>query len=70
MTVSFTTSLGDLVDRDRVDEMQLFPAVPPPRDEIGLHENRQMLRDRLAGHIQPPAQLAKRPTIPAVQPIQ
>jgi hypothetical protein len=29
-----------------------------------------MLRDRLAGHVQPLAQLAKRLTIPVVQPIQ
>src|SRR6516165_5043994 len=63
-------TLGDLVNRHRIDEVQLFPAVAFPGDEIGLLENRQMLRDRLAGHLQPFAQFAKRLAISAVQPIQ
>ena len=50
--------------------MQFFPAVPLPGDEIGLLENRQMFRDRLVAHVEPPAQLAKRLTVLAVQPIQ
>jgi hypothetical protein len=63
-------TLGDLVDRHGVDEVQLFPAVPFPGDEIGLLEDRQMLRDCLAGHLQPLAQFTKRLAISAVQPIQ
>ena len=50
--------------------MQLLPAVAFPGDQIGLPENGQMLRDRLPGHVQPPAQLVKRLTIPPVQPIE
>src|SRR6516165_5601642 len=63
-------ALGDLVDRHGIDEVQFFTTVPPPGHEIGLLKNRQMLRDRLAGHVQSLAQLAKRLTISAVQPIQ
>src|ERR1700726_16498 len=63
-------AFGDLVDRHGIDEVQLFSALPFPGHEIGLLENRQMLRDRLAGHVQPLAQLAKRLAIPAVQPIE
>ena len=50
--------------------MKFFPTLPLPGDEIGLLENRQMFRDRLARHVQPPAQLAQRLAIPLVQPIQ
>src|SRR5580704_5541183 len=63
-------AFGDLVDRHGIDEVQLFSALPFPGPEIGRRENRQMLRDRLAGHAQPLAQLAQRLAIPAVQPIQ
>jgi len=63
-------AFGDLVDRHGIDEVQLFTAVPPPGHEIGLLKNRQVLRDRLAGHVQSLAQLAQRLTVPAVQPIQ
>src|ERR1700730_4961292 len=63
-------AFGDLVDRHGIDEVHLFSPLPFPGHEIGLLENRQMLRDRLAGHAQPLAQLAQRLAIPAVQPIQ
>src|SRR6202048_2101885 len=46
-----------LVDRHGIDEVQLFSALPFPGHEIGLLENRQMLRDRLAGHAQSLANL-------------
>jgi hypothetical protein len=63
-------AFGHLVDRHRIDEVQFFATVPPPGHEIGLLKNRQMLRHRLAGHVQSLAQLAERLTISAVQPIQ
>jgi hypothetical protein len=50
--------------------VQFFTPLPLPRDEIGLLENRQMFRDRLAGHLQPLAQFPERLAIPAMQPIQ
>src|SRR3984893_10156472 len=62
-------AFGDLVDRHGIDEVHLFSPLPFPGHEIGLLENRQMLRDRLAGHAQPLAQLAQRLAIPAVQPL-
>src|SRR6516162_1221700 len=63
-------ALGDLVDRHGIDEVPFFAALPLPGHEVSLLENGQMLRDRLAGHVESLAQLAKRLTIPAVQPIQ
>ena len=51
--------------------MQLFSALPLPGHEIlSLLQYRQMLRNRLAGHVEPLAQLAKRLAIPAMQPVQ
>src|SRR6516165_2068761 len=56
-------AFGDLVDRHGIDKVQLFTTVSPPGHEIGLLKNRQMLRHRLAGHVQSLAQLAERLTI-------
>src|ERR1700756_1419396 len=63
-------AFGDVLDRHGIDEVQLFTAVPLPGYEIGFLKNRQMLRDRLAGHVEPLAQLAERLAIPALQSIQ
>ena len=41
-------ALRDVVDRHRIDEMPLFAALAPDRDEIGLFQNAKMFRHRLA----------------------
>src|SRR5258708_810505 len=63
-------AFGDLADRNGIDEVQLFSAIPLPRDEIRLLENRQMLGDCLACHVQPAAKIAEGLAILPVQPIQ
>src|SRR5215470_11695981 len=63
-------SLGDLVDRYRIDEMQLLAAKTLPRDEVCLLEDRQMLRDGLARHIEPLTQFAERLAILSMQPVE
>ena len=50
--------------------MQLFAASAAYRNQICFFQNGKMLRDRLAGHFQPLAQLAQGLAIPAVEPIQ
>src|SRR5215469_7234238 len=37
--------------------MESLPSLASPRHEIGLLENGEMFRDRLAGHVQPLAEL-------------
>src|ERR1700730_10811329 len=59
-------AFGDFVDRHGCGEVQFFEDLPMPGHEIGLLENRQMLRDRLAGNAEPLAQLAQRLAVPAV----
>ena len=55
----------DVIDRDGIDEMESLPSLTFPRDEIGLLENGEMFRDRLAGHAQPLAKLSERlPILP------
>src|SRR3954453_16440967 len=63
-------ALGDLVDRHRIDEVQLLPPLALHRDEVRLLQDREMLRYRLARHGQPLAQLAQRLAVPRVQPVQ
>ena len=63
-------AFGDLVDRNGIDEVQLFPALPLPGDESSLLENREMLGDGLARHVQPRAKLAERLAVLPVQSIQ
>src|SRR5271169_6253064 len=63
-------TLRDAVDRNRVDEMQLFAAMAAHRNQICLLQDGKMLRHRLAGHVQPLAQLAKRLATLPVQPVQ
>src|SRR5712671_3295012 len=45
-------ALGNLVDRHRVYEVKLFAPLSLPRHEVRILQNRQMLRDRLARHVQ------------------
>lgn len=63
-------ALGDPVDRHGVDEMQLFAPLPPPGDKIGFFQDRQMLGDGLARHVEAVAQIAQRLAVPVVQPVQ
>src|SRR5262245_42653249 len=50
--------------------MQLFPALPLPRNEACGFEDREMLGDRLACHVEAHAQLPECLAVLAVQPIE
>src|SRR5258708_40123829 len=63
-------SFGDLVDRHGINEVELLSAEALPRNEVRFLEDRQVLGDGLAGHVQPLAQLAERLSVLAMQPIQ
>ena len=63
-------SFVDLVDRDRIEEMQLLPAVPDHREEVGGFENLEMLGHGLAGHIEMGAEFRECPPIRLLQLIE
>src|SRR5262245_39225681 len=63
-------ALGDRVDRHRVDEVELLAALALRRHQIGVLENSEMLGDRLARHIESPAQLPERLAVVRVQPVE
>src|SRR5262245_14012563 len=53
-------TLPDLVDRHRIEVVQLLPSSPQGDDEIGLFQDRQMLADRLTRHVEARAEFVKR----------
>src|SRR5262249_47363070 len=63
-------ALRDGVDRHRIDVVQLLAALALRRHEIGLLQDGEMLRHRLACHVQTPTQLSERLPILRVQPVQ
>src|SRR5262245_28924390 len=62
--------LVDLVQRHRVDEMQLLPATPDRAHQIGRLEDPDVLRGRLPRHVQVIAELAQRLPVPLVQQVE
>ena len=63
-------ALCDLIDRYRIDEVQLFAALPLPGDKICLLKHPQVFGNGLACHVEPVAKLAQRLAIPLVQPVE
>ncbi len=63
-------ALGDLVQRHRIEEMQLLASAPDRGDEVRLFEENQMLGHRLPGHLQMRAQIRQRLSVVRVQHIQ
>jgi hypothetical protein len=53
-------ALEDLVNRHRIEVMQLFAPLPDGRDQVCRFQQAQVLRDRLPRHFQMPAQLRQR----------
>jgi hypothetical protein len=60
----------ELVDRDRVEVVQLLPPSPEGADQVGGFEDGQMLGGRLARHLEAGAQLAKGLPLALVQPVE
>src|ERR1700760_2655343 len=63
-------AVGDLLDRRRIEEMQLLAPVLPGGDQIGLLQQGQVLGHRLAAHVQSFAQLGQGLSATVVQPVQ
>lgn len=63
-------ALGDLVQRHRIEEMQLLASAPDRGDEVRPFEEKQMLRHRLPGHVQMRTQFRQRLSVVRVQLIQ
>src|SRR4051812_30844289 len=63
-------AFGDGVDGRGVEVVQLFAAVPDDGDEPGVLEQRQVLRDRLPGHLQRLTQVGERLPRVSVQTIE
>ena len=53
-----------------VEVVELLPAAADGRDEVGRLEDREVLAHRLAGHVQPCAELAERLAVPFVQAVE
>src|ERR1700730_16427909 len=50
----------DLVERNRIEVMQLFSPPADRRHQVGSLESREVLRDRLAGHVEVRAEVPQR----------
>ena len=50
--------------------MPLFTAVPLERDEVRRFEHREMLGDRLSGHVEPIAQFPERLAVFRMKPVE
>src|SRR5262245_19533335 len=62
--------LVDLVQRHRVDEMQLLPATPDRAHQISRLEDPDVLGGRLPRHVQVLAELAQRLPVPLAQQVE
>jgi len=63
-------AFGDLVDRCGVQVVELLSAAAHRGDEICRLQHRQVLADRLAGHVEPRAQLAKTLSAAGIQAVE
>src|SRR5262249_42888213 len=63
-------ALGDLVDRDGVQEVQLLAAAPQDGDEIRVFQNFQVLRDGLPGHVEMLRELSERLAVVGMELVQ
>src|SRR5690348_3594453 len=63
-------ALVDLLERHRIEEMQLFAAAPHRRDEVRLLEHGEVLRHALPGHVEVLAELVQGLAIVRVEQIE
>ena len=54
---SLDPALLDLVNRDRVEVMELLAPPPDRRHQVRGLQGREVLRDRLAGHVAVPTKV-------------
>src|SRR6516225_7116211 len=63
-------ALGDVVDRHRVEVVQLLSALLHGGDQIGLLQNPQMLADRLPRHVEARAEFVQGLAVVRTQPVE
>ncbi len=63
-------SLADLMDRHRVEVVQLLAAMLEGGDEVGLFENPKVLRHRLPRHGEAVAEFVQGLSVFGVKPVQ
>src|SRR6516165_1674676 len=63
-------ALGDLIDRNWIEVVQLLAAAPRRGDQIGALENGEVLAHRLPRHVEARTQLAQGLAIVRAQPIK
>ena len=63
-------ALGDIVDRNRVEIVQLLPALLHGRDQIGLLQDPQVLANRLTRHVEARAEFVQRLAVIRAQPVK
>ena len=61
---------GDLIDRCGIEVVQLLPAPPDGRHQMGSLQDGQVLAHRLTGHVETDAQLAQVLAVAGVQAIE
>src|SRR5258708_22966930 len=66
----FDPPLADLMDRHRVEIVQLLAAMPERGDEVGRLENCKVLRDRLPGHGEALAEVVQGLSVAGVKSVQ
>src|SRR5882757_7116192 len=62
--------LADLMDRQRIEIVQLLAAMPERGDEVGRLENRKVLCHRLPGHGEAVAEVVQGLSVAGVKPVQ
>ncbi len=63
-------SVTDLLDRHRIEKVPLLPPASHRHYQPGRLQDAEMLGDRLAGHLQPAAQLAETQAVGIEKPIE
>src|SRR5258708_1459202 len=63
-------AIGDLVNRDWIEIVELLASSPCGDDEIGFLEQCQVLADGLARHVESLAQVAQRLAVGGEEPIE
>src|SRR5215213_6732081 len=63
-------AFADLMDRNRIEVVQLLAAMPERGDEIGRFEDPKVLCDRLPRHGEAIAEFVQRLSVPGMKPVE
>src|SRR6266481_3232500 len=62
--------LADLMDRHRIEIVQLLAAMPERSDEVGVFQDSKVLRHGLPRHVEAVAEFVQGLAVPGVKPVQ